>query len=106
MILVRDEFQCEAGRAQEFVNRFKEMANSVDGQDVIKRGRIMTDLSGRFDTVVVESEIESIDAYFAMMRAAFADPEFQAAQAADTNSLYGSGTRTFYTVEATYESEG
>jgi hypothetical protein len=70
---------------------------------VIKRSRIMTDLSGRFDTVVLESEVESIDAYFAFLHAAFADPEFQAAQAAMTDSPYQSGSRSFYTIEATYE---
>lgn len=103
MIMVRDEFHCEPGRAQAFVDRFKAMANNMREQDVIKRGRIMTDLSGSFDTVVVETEIESIDAYQAFMRAAFADPESQAAQVADGNRLYRSGTRTFYTLEAEFE---
>jgi heme-degrading monooxygenase HmoA len=101
--LVRDEFQCEAGQAQEFVTRFKEMAGSLEGHDVIERARVLTDLSGRFDTVVVESEIESIDAYLAMMRTLFADPDFQARQAELGNTAYRSGTRTFYTIEATYD---
>jgi hypothetical protein len=65
----------------------------------------MTDLSGRFDTVVVESEVESMDSYFGMLHAAFADPEFQAAQAALADSPYRSGSRTFYTIEATHELE-
>ena len=106
MILVRDEFQCEAGQAQEFVNRFKEMSSSLEGQDTIKRGRVLTDLSGRFDTVVVESEIESSDAYLAFMHALFADLDFQTRQAELGPIPYRSGTRTFYTIEATYESEG
>ena len=102
MILVRTEFQCKWGRVQEVVDGFKAMAERMNNQDVIKRSRIMTDLSGRFDTVVVESEVESIDAYFAFLHAAFADPEFQAAQAAMTDSPYQSGTRSFYTIEASY----
>lgn len=106
MILVRTEFQCKWGRVQEVVDNFKAMAAGMDSQKVIQRSRIMTDLSGRFDTVVVESEVESIDSYFDMLHAAFADPEFQAAQAAIQDSPYQSGQRTFYTIEATYELEG
>ena len=103
MILVRTEFQCKWGRVQEAVDGFKTMSEQMNNQDVIKRSHIMTDLSGRFDTVVLESEVESIDAYFAFLHAAFADPEFQAAQAAMTDSPYQSGSRSFYTIEATYE---
>jgi hypothetical protein len=73
---------------QEVVDGFKAMSERMNNQNVIKRSCIMTDLSGRFDTVVVESEVESIDAYFAMLHTAFADPEFQAAQAAMTDSPY------------------
>ena len=106
MILIRTEFQCKWGRVQEVVDSFKAMSERIDTQKVIKRARIMTDLSGRFDTVVVESEVESIDAYLAMMQAAFANPEFQAAQAAIVNPPQQSGSRTFYTIEAAYELKG
>jgi hypothetical protein len=105
MIVVRTEFQCNPGGVKEFVEGFKAMAEQTNGQDVIKRSRIMTDLSGSFDTVVVESDIESIDAYFAMLQAAFADPEFQADQSRVTLLAYRGGQRTFYTLEATYELE-
>jgi len=106
MILVRTEFQCKPGRAQEMVDSFKAMADQMYDQDVIKRSRIMTDLSGTFDTVVVESEIESIDAYFAMLQAAFADPEIQAGQPAMFgDAVYQTGQRHFYTIEATLEGE-
>lgn len=100
MILVRTEFQCNPGGAAAFVDGFKAISERMNGQDVIKRSRIMTDLSGNFDTVVVESEVESIDAYFALMQAMFADPEFQTDP---STSTYQTGQRTFYTIEATYE---
>ena len=105
MILVRDEFQCEPGQAQVFVSRFKEMASSLEDQDAVKQVRILTDLCGRFDTVVVEAEIESIDTYLAMMHAAFADADFQARQAELGPAPYRSGSRTFYTIEAEYSLE-
>jgi hypothetical protein len=79
------------------------MSAMMDDQDVIKRTRLMTDLSGRFDTLIVESEVESIDAYFAMLHAAFTDPEFQATQPPPADSLYQTGKRQFYTIEETFE---
>ena len=99
MIVVRSVFHCEPGRVQDFVERFKAMGEQMDTQDVIKRSRILTDLTGRFDTVVVESEIESLDAYFAMLQASFADPEVQT----EGSLAYREGSREFYTVEATHE---
>lgn len=73
----------------------------INNQSVIKRPRLMTDLSGIFDTVIVES----IDTYFAMLQAAFADPEFQAGQAVSADNPVQSGQRNFYTIEATYDVE-
>ncbi len=105
MILVRTEMHCKWGRVQEAIEGFKAMAADINNQNVIKRSRILTDLSGRFDTIIIESEVESLDAYYAMLQAAFADPKFQAAQAAQTDSPYQTGQRNFYTIEATYELE-
>lgn len=102
MILVRDEFQCKLGGAQEAVDRIKAQADLLQSQDVIKRARVLTDLSGRFDTVIFEAEVESLDAYFAMMRAAFANPEFQTRNSAMGEMPQQSGSRSFYTIEATY----
>lgn len=105
MILVRTEFQCKSGRVQEVIDNFKAMSAMINNQSVIKRTRLMTDLSGIFDTVIVESEVESIDAYFAMLQAAFADPEFQAGQAVSADNPVQSGQRNFYTIEVTYDVE-
>jgi len=103
MVLVRIEFQCKWGRVRETLDRLKALPEQAGSHSVVKRTRVLTDLSGRFDTVVVESEVESIDAYFAMMEAMFANPEFQEAGAALADSPYQSGTRSFYTIEAAYE---
>ena len=105
MIIVRSEFQCKPGRVQEMIDNFKAMTAMMEQQSVIKRTRLMTDLSGNFDTLVVESEVESIDDYFALMQAAFADPDMQTEQADPMNSIYQTGQRNFYKIEATYESE-
>jgi hypothetical protein len=72
MILVRTEFHCKFGRVQEAIDSFKAMAEDIDTQNVIKRTRIMTDLSGRFDTVIVESEVVGIIANHILTDAAWA----------------------------------
>lgn len=106
MILVRSEFQCKWGRVNEVIDRFKQMEEMMQNQNVIKRTRIMTDMSGRFDTVIVESEVESLDDYHAMLQAMFADPQWQEAQeAAGQNTPYRSGRREYYKIEAVYELE-
>ena len=105
MILVRSEFQCKPGRVHEMIDNFKAMSALMEKQSVIKSTRLMTDLSGHFDTVVVESEVESIDDYFALMQAAFADPDMQTDQADPMNSIYRTGQRNFYKIEATFQLE-
>ena len=108
MILVRTEFQCQSGRTQEAVDLFKAQIEqgllASDQVTTVKRTRILTDLSGRFDTLILEQEVESIDAYLAMLQAMFVSPEFQEAQAALAgDNPIQTGSRTFYTIEATYE---
>jgi hypothetical protein len=97
---VYDRWQYKLGEGvQQAVNRFKSMAHLLQSQDVFKRARILTDLSGRFETVTFEAEVESLYAYFAMMRAAFADPEIPTTMG---EMPFQSGSRAFYTIEATY----
>jgi hypothetical protein len=105
MIVVRTEMQCKWGRVADVLEHMQAAYEQVSGHlSAIKQVRILTDMSGRHDTVVIEAEIESMDAYYAMMDAIFANPELQAAQAErNKNTPYESGTRNFYKVEAIYK---
>ena len=105
MIIVRTEMQCKWGRVADVLERTREAYEQVSGHlSAVKRVRILTDMSGRHDTVVLEAEIESMDAYFAMLDAIFANPELRAAQAArNADTPYESGVRNFYKVEAVFE---
>lgn len=70
----------------------------------LKRSRILTDLSGPNDTVIIESEVESIDDYFAMLKTLFDSSEFTEMQAAlSDDHPYQGSKRTFYTIEDTFE---
>ncbi len=106
MIIVRTEMQCKWGRVAEALASARASYAQISGQlGAINRIRILTDMSGRHDTVVVEAEIESMDAYFTMLDAIFANPEFQAMQAerVASDQPYESGVRNFYKVEAVFE---
>jgi hypothetical protein len=93
MILVRVTFQAQYGKAGEIV---KLMTQDVQPD---MHGRILTDLTGSFDTVVIETEVESIDQYFSDMREMFANAEESDSMRA-AGALIESGHREFFTIEA------
>jgi hypothetical protein len=106
MIVVRTEIRCKWGRVDEALKLSRKSYERTSGQlSAIKRIRLLTDMSGPHDTVIVEAEVESMDAYFAMLDAIFASPDFQAAQAdqAAGDLPYESAERNFYKVEAVFE---
>jgi hypothetical protein len=102
MILVRLVFQAKWGSAGEVVDQFKqnaEIMGRILGSDV--RTRILTDLSGPFDTVVQEMEVESLAEWERLRAAMFSTPEFQDLQESG-ESPFTSGRTEFYTIEATF----
>ena len=102
MIVVRFEFQAKFGKAEEVVNGFKEgaeMMRRIAGQNA--KVRLLTDLSGPFDTVVQEVELESLAAWEQLRAKIFSDPEFHDAQDGGESPL-ASGRTEFYTLEASY----
>ena len=102
MILVRLVFQAKFGHAAEVVAGFKqaaEIARSA-GEKGPRHIRILTDLSGPFDTVIQELEFDSLDDFMKAQAAMFADPRWQEmAQESGWPALLVSGSKEFYTVE-------
>jgi hypothetical protein len=96
MILVRAVFQAKVGKAQELVTNFK---TAMQPSDTPNQSRMLTDLSGPWDTVVVETVAESLADWERQRAEMFASPQFQAmfARVAD---LVVSGRNEFYTIEA------
>ena len=102
MIVVRFVFQAKFGKAGEVVEGFKEgaeMMRRVAGPNA--KVRLLTDLSGPFDTVVQEVELESLAEWEQLRAKIFSDSEFQEAQAA-SEIPFISGRTEFYTLEAAY----
>ena len=102
MVLVRQVFQTQAGRADEFaatimqgIAQFRRTA----GPDV--HGRVLTDLSGPFGTVVLELEVESLAEWERLRAAMSADPKGQQGASSATPAFTG-GYQEFYTIEGTF----
>ena len=96
MIQVRLEFQAKFGRAGDLAAAFTAYSATPVGQRA--HVRILTDLSGPFDTVVEELEFESFDAWQRSSAAMFADPAARELFG-KTAELIASGHKEFYTIE-------
>lgn len=99
MILVRFVCQTRFGRAGEVVAGFRqslEIFHRIAGSDF--RVRLLTDLSGPFDTVIQEIEVESLAEWERLRNTVFSNPEIQAAEA-DMPDLIESGRTEYYTIE-------
>lgn len=103
MILVRMIFQAKWGKAGKVARQFaesNELMQRVLGQDV--RMCVLTDLSGPFDTVVQEFEVESLAEWERGRAKIFSCPEFQQAQVSMTENPFVSGRAELYTIEAEF----
>lgn len=95
MVLVRSVFQAKYGKGGELVALFKE-ARQKWPQGYADR--ILTDVSGPFFTVVVETKVESLAEWERRVAEIFARGEFGGWFARMT-PLVESGRREFYHIE-------
>ena len=95
MIIIRDVFQARYGKGGELVAMFKEAAqNWPDAYG----GRVLSDVSGPFFTVVAETQVESLSEWEARTKEYFSIPEF-GKWFGRMQPLVESGRREFYSVE-------
>jgi hypothetical protein len=59
MYIIRDVFRAKPGKAKELVKKFKQVAPLMD-PDGKHEYKIMTDISGNYWTVVMESEVPDL----------------------------------------------
>lgn len=93
MILVRIVFQVRQGHIRQAVEGMKQATAHAPN-----RPRILTDLSGPFNTLVMETRYASLAAAEEWRNAFFASQEFQQQEAADADWIVG-GANEFYTIE-------
>lgn len=99
MILVRLVFQAKFGKAGQLASEMAQMARGTGGTPGAGNMRVLTDLSGQFDTVVLEVQAESLGAWEQQRAQTFSSPEFTES-ARRTSDLIESGRTEFYTIEA------
>ena len=66
MYIIRNVFRAKPGEAKDLVKKFKAVGPLIVEAGIAKSVRVMTDIVSTFWTVVIESEVESLDAYFEM----------------------------------------
>lgn len=99
MVLLRTVFQAKFGKAGQVVAAMKEMENVLtDEQMKNLQPRVLTDISGPFDTVVMETTHESLAAVEQFRKAIFAQQNESGGQSA-INELIISGRNEYYTIE-------
>jgi hypothetical protein len=96
MILVRDILQVKFGRMKDALALMKELGSMtyIPGHRV---GRILTDLTGKYYTLVLESTFESLAAYENQDTAGMATPEWRAWYA-KFSPLIESGNREIFRI--------
>lgn len=95
MMIVRGVFQAKYGKGSDLVALFKEAREKWPEQYA---DRILTDASGSFFTVVVETKVESLAEWERRSAEFFALPEF-GGWFAKMTPLVRSGYREFYNIE-------
>jgi len=100
MILVRTVMQAKFGRGGELAALFAETNRQLmEEVGVQGRWRVLTDLSGTFDTVVLEGEAENLAEWERVRTAMFQAPSFRESMAR-SQELIESGRNELYTIEA------
>lgn len=97
MYVVRSIFTCKPGRAKELVGKFQAAAPHLREMG-IRNTRILTDTAAGFWTVVVESEVESLDDYFDAVRQRPSNPDLEQAMGGYMDCVTG-GRREILRVE-------
>jgi hypothetical protein len=60
---VREVFQCKPGKARELVEKFKKSFASMQDLDGFRNPQIMVDAVASYWTVVIESEVDSLERF-------------------------------------------
>ena len=97
MYLIRDIFNTKPGRAKDLVAMVKKAMPHMQAPG-IKNQRVMTDTVGPYWTVVCESEVDELQAYFDAGRNAAPDPEAEAAMKGYMDLVDG-GRREIFRIE-------
>lgn len=97
MILVRDIFHLKFGKAREAKEELKKMKEFTKKKEGFELGKLMTDLTGKSYTIVMETEFESLSDFEQRLKKAFSDKEWHEMYQRFV-PLVESGEREIYTI--------
>jgi hypothetical protein len=99
MLLIREVMHCKPGKVRAMVEKFVAM-NRLGEKSGMPKMRIMTDFSAeRYWTVVAEMEVESMEAFMAMMNDTSGDAAEMEEIMKGYHDLVDQGRREIYTIE-------
>lgn len=77
MYLIRDVFQARPGKAKDLVKMFKQAAPHFEKTEGVKNIKVMTDITGNYWSVVLQSETEDIGGFIGNLRSATMSEELK-----------------------------
>ena len=93
MIIVRNSFIAKPGQAGKLAAQLKEMAKAGS----LRNSRVMTDLTGEFNHVIMEHEVESASEFEELMARYSSDPQARE-KAKGYTDLWATGRRELFRV--------
>ncbi len=97
MFVIRDVFRAKAGKGKELINKFKSAAVFMPNEGVHAR-RILSDMVANYWTIVMETEVEKLDTYFALLGTRPSNPKAEEVMKGYTE-IVESGYREILRVE-------
>ena len=94
MIVVRNSFVAKPGNASKLAAQLKDAASAVPG---LARHRVLTDLTGDFNRVILEYEAENVGEFEARMKDYATNEAFRAKMKGYTD-LYITGSREIFQI--------
>ena len=93
MVVVRNTFVAKPGQAGKLAAQLKDMANAGN----LRNFRVMTDLIGEFNNVIMEHEVESASEFEDLMTRYSSDPQARE-KAKGYTDLWTTGRRELFRV--------
>ena len=97
MFVVKDIFRCKPGKAKELVAKFRRTIPSMEQLDGFSNVRILVDVVADYWTIVVESDVATLEQFERHMREFGARPDVREAMEGYMDLVEG-GRREIYRV--------
>ena len=97
MFVVRNVFHCKPGKAKDLVVKFKQASPHFHDIGILNT-RVLTDTAADFWTVVVESDVESLQDYLHAVETRMTHPALRDAMAGYMDLVQG-GRREIFRIE-------